>query len=63
MDVVASSWRYFSTQSIISLHRPIILPSVKRRCDHPNTNDHAGREQRLNAAGNHEPETHRDQGA
>jgi hypothetical protein len=36
IDMVASSWRYFSTQSIISLHRPILLPSVKRRCDHPN---------------------------
>jgi hypothetical protein len=36
IDMVASSWRYFSTQSIISLHRPIILPSVRRRCDHPN---------------------------
>jgi hypothetical protein len=46
MGAVASSWRYFSTQSIISLHRPIILPSVKRRCDHPDTHDHAEREHR-----------------
>jgi hypothetical protein len=46
MDVVASSWRYFSTQSIISLHRPIILPSVKRRCDHSDPDDHAEREHR-----------------
>jgi hypothetical protein len=43
IDVVASSWRYFSTQSIISLHRPIILLSVRRRYDHPDTNDHANR--------------------
>jgi hypothetical protein len=35
MDVVASSWRYLSTQSIISLHTPTFHTSVNRRCDQP----------------------------
>jgi hypothetical protein len=30
-----------NTLNIISLYRPIILPSVKWRCDHPDTNNHA----------------------
>jgi hypothetical protein len=35
IDVVASSWRYFSTQSIISLHTPTFHTSIDRRCDRP----------------------------
>jgi hypothetical protein len=47
MDTVASSWRFVSTQSIISLHRPIIFPSVKRRYNHPDTDNHTECEYRI----------------
>jgi hypothetical protein len=39
MDVVASSWRYFSTQSIISLHTPT-FPHIRRPALRPTNNDH-----------------------
>jgi hypothetical protein len=35
MGAVASSWRFFSTQSIISLHTPTYTHTCDRRCDQP----------------------------